>query len=134
MIPDFPHIIKIRLAPLKKKLLRPDFAKSLPCWLGQFCWDSQQGRDFAKSGHNKKLFWWGQSYFYIMRKVWYHQIWIQSYFGFIVLILMYIQGGSVMLQHRSQFSDRYQSGSWNKLNLRGYFSIWSLHSSKNKWV
>ena len=27
MIPDFPHDIKIRLAPLKK-ILRPDFAKS----------------------------------------------------------------------------------------------------------
>ena len=25
-----------------------------------------------------------------MRKVWYHQIWIQNYFGFIVLILLYI--------------------------------------------
>ena len=35
MIPDFPHIIKIRLAPLKFFLLRPDFAKSLPCWLSQ---------------------------------------------------------------------------------------------------
>ena len=28
MIPDFPYIIKIRLAPLKLFLLRPDFAKS----------------------------------------------------------------------------------------------------------
>ena len=29
MIPDFPHIIKIRLAPLRFFLLRPDFAKNL---------------------------------------------------------------------------------------------------------
>ena len=32
----------------------------------------------------------GQSYSYIMRKVWYHQTWIQTYLGFIVLDLMYI--------------------------------------------
>ena len=30
----------------------------------------------------------GKFYSYIMRKVWYHQIWIQNYLGFIVLILM----------------------------------------------
>ena len=51
---------------------------------------SQQGRDFAKSGCNKKKFQWSQSYFYIMRKVWYHQIWIQNYFGFIMSDLMYV--------------------------------------------
>ena len=28
-----------------------------------------------------------QSYSYIMRKVWYHQIWILNYLSFIVLIL-----------------------------------------------
>ena len=33
------------------------------------------------------FFEWGQSYFYIMRKVWHHQIWIQSYLGFIELTL-----------------------------------------------
>ena len=31
-----------------------------------------------------------QSYSYIMRKVWYHQIWIQNYFSFIVSDIMYI--------------------------------------------
>ena len=34
-------------------LLFPDFAKSLPCWLAQFCWHSQQGRKLAKSRSNK---------------------------------------------------------------------------------
>jgi hypothetical protein len=53
-------------------------------------WDSQQGRDLATSGHNKENFQSGQSYSYIMRKVWYNQIWIQTYFGFIVLILTYM--------------------------------------------
>ena len=36
MIPDFPIDIRIRLAELKKNLLLPDFANSLPCWLSQF--------------------------------------------------------------------------------------------------
>ena len=36
MIPDFPHNIRIRLAWLNFFLLRPDLAKSLPCWLSQF--------------------------------------------------------------------------------------------------
>ena len=31
----------------------------------------------------------GQSYSYIMRKVWYHQIWIKTILGFIVLILIH---------------------------------------------
>ena len=26
------------------------------CWLSQFSWDSQQGRDFAKSGRNNFFF------------------------------------------------------------------------------
>ena len=39
-------------------------------------------------GCNKKRKW-GQSYFYNTRNVWYDQIWVQNYFGFIVLILMY---------------------------------------------
>ena len=36
----------------------------------------------ATSGRNKTKFKSGQSYTYIMRKVWYHQIWIQIYFRF----------------------------------------------------
>ena len=36
MIPDIPDNIRIRLAWLKKKMLRPDVARSLPCWLSQF--------------------------------------------------------------------------------------------------
>ena len=35
-------------------------------------WDSQQGRDLATSGRNKKRFQLGQSYSYINRRVWYH--------------------------------------------------------------
>ena len=64
-----------------------------PCPVGclslvKLNWDSQQGRDLATSGCNKQKFQLGQSYSYIMRKVWYHQIWIQFCFGFIVLILI----------------------------------------------
>ena len=38
MIPDFPHTIRIILAPSKKIVLRPDDVKSLPCWLSQLNW------------------------------------------------------------------------------------------------
>ena len=48
-VPDFPIDIRIRLAELKKKLLLPDFANFLPCWLAQ-------SRELAKSGSNKKNF------------------------------------------------------------------------------
>ena len=41
-------------------------------------WDSQQGRDLATSGRNGQKFQLGQSFSSIMRKVWYHQIWIQN--------------------------------------------------------
>ena len=69
MIPNFPHDIKIRLAP--SIFLFPP--------------------DVSKPGCNKKFFQWGQSYFYITRKVWYHQIWIQNYLGFIVSDLNFSQ-------------------------------------------
>ena len=42
-------------------------------------WDSQQGRDLAISGGNKKKFQLDQSYSYIVKKVWYHQIWNEIY-------------------------------------------------------
>ena len=35
MIPEFPHDIRIRLTRLEFFLLRPDVAKSLPCWLSE---------------------------------------------------------------------------------------------------
>ena len=47
-------------------------------------WESQWGRDIATSGRNKQKFQLGQSYFYIMRKGWYHQIWIQNNLGIMV--------------------------------------------------
>ena len=46
---------KNKIGPIKTFLFRPDFAKSLPCWLSQFSWDSQQGKDFVMSGRNKKF-------------------------------------------------------------------------------
>ena len=59
----FPHNIRIRLAQLQLFLLLPDVAKSLPC-SAFLNWDSQQGRDRATSGPNKKNQL-GQSYYYI---------------------------------------------------------------------
>ena len=49
-------------------------------------WDSQQGRDLVTSGRNKK----NQLGHYIMMKIWYHEIWIQNYLGFIVSDLTYM--------------------------------------------
>ena len=60
--------------------------------LEKFGWNSKQGRDRETSGSNKIRFQSGQSYSYIERKVWYHQIWIKTYLNFIVLILCYIIG------------------------------------------
>ena len=62
MIPEFPHIAET----------------------------ANNRADFAKSGRNKKKFQLGQSYSYIMRKVWFYQIWIQNYLGFIVSDLTYV--------------------------------------------
>ena len=90
MIPDFSIDIRIRLAELKFFMLLPVFANFLPCWLAQFCWDSQQGRELAKSGSNKRKFQFCQSYFYVNRKVWYNQILIPNNLGFMVLILMWV--------------------------------------------
>ena len=93
MIPDFPHNIRIRLAQLKFFLLRPDVAKSLPCWLSHFRKAKLRqptGQRLSKVRTQQKKIQLGQSYSYIMRKVWYHKILIQTYLGFIVLILMYI--------------------------------------------
>ena len=83
MIPDFPQYIWIRLTELEKKLLHPDVAKSLSCWLSQFSFSKLrqpigQRLSNVRTQHNKQKFQFGQSYSYIMRKVWYHQIWIQT--------------------------------------------------------
>ena len=47
---------KNKIGRIEKKMLLPDFANSLPCWLSQQNWASQQGRKLAKSGSNKKNF------------------------------------------------------------------------------
>ena len=91
MTPDFPIDIRIRLADLKFFLLLPDFANSLPCWLPQQNWASQQGRKLAKLGSNKRMF--NSAYLILMsieKSGTYHQIWIPSNLGFIVSDLTYI--------------------------------------------
>ena len=76
---DFPHNIRIRLA-------RSNFfvVASWRCYVSALLAVS------VTSGQNKTKFWLGQSYLYIMRKVWYHQIWIQNNFGFMESDLMYL--------------------------------------------
>jgi hypothetical protein len=70
MIPDFPHNIRIRLAQLKN-------------------WASQQGRNLATSGGNKKQFLFFHSYSYILINFCYHKFLIQNNLGFIVSDLTY---------------------------------------------
>ena len=41
---------KNKIGPIIAIIIAYNVAKSLPCWL----WDSQQGRDFATPGQNKK--------------------------------------------------------------------------------
>ena len=93
MIPDFPIDIRIRLAELK--FFFCCFLTLLifcPVSWVSFAETSQQGRKLAKSGSIKKKFQFCQSYFYVNRKVWYHQIWIPNNLGFIVSDLIYIPG------------------------------------------
>ena len=76
MIPDFPHNIRIRLAQIDF-LLHPDVALSLPCWLSQFRkakLTQPTGQRHSNVGTQQKEIKSGQSYSYIMRKVWYYRI------------------------------------------------------------
>ena len=72
------------------------------------------------------FFWSGQSYSYIMRKVWYHQIWIQKYLVFIVSDLIYIRNASFWADNNQQINF------WTKVSIlpNSYFlckSVASFH-------
>ena len=86
---------KNKIGRIEFFLLLPDFANSLPCWLSHQNWASKQGRKSAKSGSNKKKFQFCQSYSFVNRKVWYHQIWIPNNLDFIVSDLIYIASRSM---------------------------------------
>ena len=89
---------KNKIGRIEIFLLLSDFANFLTCWLAQFCWDSQQGRELAKSGSNKKKIKFCQCYSYVNKKVWYDQIWIPNNLGFIVSDLLYIYAyGKIMV-------------------------------------
>ena len=107
MIPYFPDNIRIRLAFLN--------------------WDSQQGRDLATSGRNKQKFQLGQSYSYIMRKVWCHQIWIQNNSGFMVSDLL-----------DGQVNTKYTQIRWNQMQtprkVSKYLTLDLETVSQNLWL
>ena len=88
MIPDFPIDIRISLAELNFFLLLPDFANFLPCWLVSAKLTQLTGQKISKVRKQQKKFQFCQSYSYVNRKVWYHQIWIPNNLGYMVLILM----------------------------------------------
>ena len=113
MMPDFPIDIRIRLAELiffhctlTLLTLYPVGCLSLE----KLNWDSQQGRDLATSGCNKKNQL-SQSYSYINRKVWHHQIWIQNNLGFMVSDLIKIQH-QIQKRLKAENSARLQRGPW----------------------
>ena len=67
-----------------------DVAKSLPCWLSQFR-KGKLRQPTGQSSSNVKNFNWANFIFILWGKSGtYHQIWIQNYFGLIVLILTLI--------------------------------------------
>ena len=72
MTPDIPHNIRIRLAQLK----------FLFCFLRH-----PTGQRLSNVRVQQKKIQLGQSYSYVMRNVWYHQIWIQNNLGFMMSVL-----------------------------------------------
>ena len=73
----------------------------------------------------------GQSYSYITRKVWYDQIWIQNYLGFIVLDLMYMMELFLpfLISIKHILSDQktpYIDSCWTKLwkKVSKFFPLW----------
>ena len=133
MIPDFPHNTCITL---KKKCCALTLISLSLAFLN---WDSQQASNLAMSERNKQTFPLRQSYSYIIRKVWYHQIWIQNNLGFKVLILIknaiycqVLQCQSQKLLRRLKQFDILNSGKWlhgfsNKPHYETKTSLMLLH-------
>ena len=76
------------------------------------------GQRISKVRKQQKKFQFCQSYSYVNRKVWYHQIWIPNNLGFMVLILIYIPGDFVM--------------PWIKMKKCIWNLCWRLYLSKNR--
>ena len=81
----------------------------------------------------KQKFQLGQFYFYIIRKVWYHQIWTQNYIGFIVSDLMKVHWSlldRVFGCIRTSKCD-FIGGLWDYLGRMrehmGIYNIWGNH-------
>ena len=101
-----------------------------PVGWSQQNWPSQQGRKLAKSGSNKKKFQFCQSYSYVNRKVWYHQIWIPSNLGFIVSDLVKVPKYVGKLVNHKIGLTFSMCQSWIRLLARAWISqgIFSRHS------
>ena len=90
MIPYFPHNIKIRLAQLRFFFVASWLCKVSALLAVSAKLSKPTRQRLCKVKMQQKKIQCGQSYFYNMRNVCYHQIWIQNYFGFIVLILVLV--------------------------------------------
>ena len=103
--PWFPFPIFTSHIAMKKEK-KTEEKKIAICTLGLTLWnqnwDSQQGRELATSGSNNFFFQFCQSYSYVNRKVWYHQIWIPNNLDFMVLILMYVPTSFVCIVFKSE--------------------------------
>ena len=122
MIPDFPHSMKIRLTQINYKV-----SALLAVAAAKF--RQPTGHRLCKVRTQWNIFLMG-SFFYIMRKVWYHQIWIQNYFGFIVWDLMYMLLWNY-LQYFSYFTITVITTFHT--NVLYFWCIWFRYSFIHKW-
>ena len=93
MISDFPHNIWIRLARFIYFCCVLTLLSLCP--VGYLSFENLKlrqptGQRISKVRKQQKEFQFCQSYSYVNRKVWCHQIWISNNLGFMVLILIYI--------------------------------------------
>ena len=118
----------------------PVFANSLHCWRCHQNWASQQGRKFAKSGSNNFFFQFCQSYSYVNRKVWCHQIWIPNNLGFMVLILIYMQIfqvpniGFLKVRWTADIISTHKDTSWEVVLTRRLITSWYLSRAEAESV
>ena len=123
LIPDFPHDIRLAQWIFFCCVLMLLSLCAVGCLVGR-----------------SKKNWFGEPYSYIMRKVWCRQIWIQTYLGFIVLILIYSPVDCRVLRQFLPFildlieSLRYFSWNFRSIKLRCGFKmvltpLWTFKTS-----
>ena len=89
------------------------------------------------SGSNNKKIQFCQSYSYVNRKVWYHQIWIPNSLGFIVSDLMFVLhaifGDIAYFSQKEYFANLREVRCLKFWLLLTYFSFWWTVQSEQTW-